>query len=413
MGASLLCVWWLEENSIVHWLTFDFLLNVTRTGSRRRLPIWLAVNGAAALVMIFFRPPAAFLFGVLFLGVFAKTVLKIPSPDLIVPMAVIAVLCTLKEGVSALLLSWLSVSFRSPTGGVTEQILIPLLMDTLLFAALRVAREHCPRELDRPIPLHLHSFLPACVFAVPAIRWGLRLDRSDFEPYLAAFSTNTRLSVLGLMAGAAVILFTSFWSMCRLAGLSGRERLLQSQLAETNERGRSYAAFQHDIDNHLLVISGLLREGAFAQAEQYANRLKASSGALSGGVSTGSPALDVLLREKLYAAKQGHIAVAHDVNLGNFAASDTDLCALFSNILDNAIAASLKEPEESRSLSLTAKVRSRFLVVEAVNTASAAGPVLFGTGLNNIRSIAERYQGAVEVELNGGRFRISVLLCSR
>lgn len=152
MAANLLCVWWLIENSMVHCFTFDFLLGVTRTAGRRNLPIWLVVNGAATLAVIFFRPPAAFLFSVLILSVFAKIILNISSPDLIVPMAVVLTLCTLKEGFSALLLSWISVSFRSPTGGIGEQLLIPLLLDVLLFAALRIVKKHCPLKLERSRP---------------------------------------------------------------------------------------------------------------------------------------------------------------------------------------------------------------------------------------------------------------------
>lgn len=413
MAANLLCVWWLIENSMVHCFTFDFLLGVTRTAGRRNLPIWLVVNGAATLAVIFFQPPAAFLFSVLTLGIFAKIILNISSPDLIVPMAVILTLCTLKEGFSALFLSWISVSFRSPTGGIGEQLLIPLLLDVLLFVALRTVKKHCPLKLERSIFPYLYIFLPACVFAILAIRWGLRLDYSDFEPYLAAFNTGARLSAFYLMIGAAVVIFIAFGTFGRMVYLSEREKLLENQLAAINGHNRSYAAFQHDINNHLLVISGLLRERSFARAEQYANQLKASCEPLHSIVSTGNLALDVLLREKLDAAKRSHITVVYDVCLGGFSASDTDLCALFSNILDNAIAACLNEPEDSRYLSLSAKVRSQFLVVEAINTASADGPVLFGTGLNNIRRIAENYQGTMETELSSGRFRISVLLCSR
>lgn len=87
------------------------------------------------------------------------------------------------------------------------------------------------------------------------------------------------------------------------------------------------------------MISGLLRDKSFAPAEQYANRRRAGSELLHDIVSTGNLALDVLLREKLEIAKRGHITVAHNVALGKFAASDTDLCTLFSNISDNVIAA--------------------------------------------------------------------------
>ena len=415
MAVSLpLCIWWLAESSLVCCFTFDFLLRVTGADGRRYLPAWLAANGAATLAVVLFRPPAAFLFSVLFPCVFAAAVLKIPVPSLAAPMAAIAVLCTLKEGFSALLLSWLSVSFRSPSGGIAEQLLISFLLDALLFAALWMLQARYPQGRGRPAPFCLRLLLPSCVFVLLAIRCGLRLDHPDFASFLAAFGANARLSALFSLAGAAVIVFAAFAAFCRLACLSEQEKLLRDQLVEIKGRNQSYAAFQHDIHNHLLVISGLLRERSFSEAEQYTNLLQLRSGPLLAGVSTGRPALDVLLREKQNAAKRDHIAVRYDIGItAGFAVDDTDLCALFSNILDNAIAACLNEPEDSRFLTLSAKAKSKLLIIEAVNSTSASGPVLFGTGLGNIRRIAQLYQGTMEAEQCGGRFRISVLLCSR
>ena len=216
------------------------------------------------------------------------------------------------------------------------------------------------------------------------------------------------------IVGLAIVVFTAFAASCGLARLSNREKLLCGKFDAAEQRIVRYTAFQHDIDNHLLVLSGLLREKSFTQAERSADQLRTSSGRLPAGIFTGNLALDVLLKEKLGTAQDSQITAACTINIPEgFGVEDTDLCALFSNILDNAITASLNVPSERRSLSLSARVKSQFLVVEAVNAASGSGPIVFGTGLTNIRHIAENYHGTMETELDGGRFRISVLLCSR
>lgn len=413
MLTLLLCVWWLVENGLAHFLAFNFLLSTVRADGRRHLLLWLSVNGIATLAAIFFQLPAAFLFSVLLLAVFAMIVLQIPASDLIVPITVIATLYTLKEGISALVLSWLSVSFQSPTGGILEQLLVPLLLDAVLLAALRIAQKRHLQILQTANPAHLYILLSPCTFAVFTIRCGLRLDCSDFEPYLAAFDVGVRFSTLCCIAGLAIVVFSALAAFCGLARLSDRERLLCGQLAAAEQRNMRRTAFQHDIDNHLLVMSGLLREKSFTQAERYANRLRVGSDQLRADVSTGNLALDVLLREKLAAAQDGHITVTHDVNVPEgFGVEDTDLCALFANIFDNAITACLDEPPKERFFSLSACIKSQFLVVEAVNATSGSGPIVFGTGLTNIRRIVENYHGTMETELSGGRFRISVLLCS-
>ena len=188
---------------------------------------------------------------------------------------------------------------------------------------------------------------------------------------------------------------------------------LRVYIEEAAKRNELYSSFQHDIDNHLLVISGLLHDKLFAQAEQYTQKLHISCGELLMNVSTGKPILDVLLKEKLNYAKRNHIIVSHDVSVPvNFAIEDMDLCVLFSNILDNAITACIDGTQKEKLLSLSAKVKSQFLVIEAVNTTSASQPIALGTGLMNIQHMAEKYHGTMETELSNGKFRISVLLCS-
>lgn len=414
MPALLFCVWWLMENILVHLLAFNFLLCTVRVDGRHHLLLWLSVDGIATLAAISFRLPAAFLFSVLLLAVFARIVLQIPAPDLIVTITVIATLYTLKEGISALILSWLSVSFRSPTGGILEQLLVPLLLDAVLLMTLHIAQRRYFQIQWTAKQAHLYILLPPCAFAVLAIRCGLRLDCSDFEPYLAAFGVGVRFSAFCLIIGLAIVVSVAFAAFCGLTRLSDRERFLCGQLAVAEQRNMRCTAFQHDIDNHLLVLSGLLRERSFTQAEQFADQLRAGSDQLCTDISTGNLALDVLLKEKLAAAQDGHIAVTCDVNIPQgFGAKDMDLCTLFANIFDNATAACLNEPPKERFFFLSARVKSQLLVVDAVNSASGSGSIVFGTGLTNVRRIAEDYHGTMETELSRGRFRISVLLCSR
>lgn len=55
----------------------------------------------------------------------------------------------------------------------------------------------------------------------------------------------------------------------------------------------------------------------------------------------------------------------------------------------NAVAACMAEAQEHRSFSLTAKIKSNFLIVEAINTTSIDGPAAYGTGLKNVRQIVK------------------------
>lgn len=88
-----------------------------------------------------------------------------------------------------------------------------------------------------------------------------------------------------------------------------------------------------------------------------------------------------------------------------------DLCVIVSNALDNAIQACTRMAKGQAHIEITIKVRHQFLLIEVTNTTASVTPPSPGTGLKNIFSAAEKYQGTTEMDTGNGRFRISVLLC--
>lgn len=130
-------------------------------------------------------------------------------------------------------------------------------------------------------------------------------------------------------------------------------------------------------------------------------------------ITTGSPALDILLREKISFAKKNGIEVHCDVQIPKaFYADPMDLCAIFSNLMDNAIHACMNEPHQNRHPIISTKSKAHFLIIEETNSASLSTPILPGIGLRNVQALAEKYQGTVEFESGTGSFRITILLCS-
>lgn len=420
----LFCGWYVVENCFVNYCIFNFLLCVTQKNGEKYLPVWLFINGLITLLAALFQFPGAFFIHVLILFVFARAVLNIQISELIVPLTIIFTFYTLMEGYSVFIMSWISSNFHSPTGGKLEQVLIPLLLDILFFCVLKIIEKRYSYTLQRSISSYLYILLLPCSLVVLTIRYGLKLDGHNFEQYLSFLGADVRIVVLVTMLGAGIIAFIMIEVFCKIIQLTEQEKavaLLRGQLdgqkvyiEEAKKRNELYASFQHDIDNHLLVISGLLHDKRFAQAEQYTKKLHIHCGELLVSVATGKASLDVLLKEKLSYAEQNHIAAMYDVMVSeDFGIDDMDLCVLFSNILDNAITACIEGTQEERQLSITAKVKSKFLIIEAVNTTSASLPITPGTGLMNIQHIVDKYHGTMETELGGGNYRISVLLCSR
>ncbi len=198
-------------------------------------------------------------------------------------------------------------------------------------------------------------------------------------------------------------------------------------LKEAKSRNERYLAFQHDIDNHLLVLSGLVHEKKYAEAENYSRNLKRISDELAAGIDTGNLAADVLLDEKMRLAEAEGIQVNYDVHFSKrFFIEDTDLCVLLANAMDNAIHACMKVKDRPK-ITVRARMRYHFLSISVTNTdcppdgwtadipdGEDSEPLCekdYGTGLKNIRRTVRKYKGTMEVKKSRGQFSLNALLC--
>ncbi len=111
---------------------------------------------------------------------------------------------------------------------------------------------------------------------------------------------------------------------------------------------------------------------------------------------TGNPVVDILLREKLGLAKE----IAAEVSLvlpKSCGIDDFDLCVLFANALDNAIAA-CRSNDGAKVVRVSGKQQGDFYMLAFENTCSDELLPPTGTGLSNIKAVAEKYHGAVLAE---------------
>ena len=417
-------VWWLLADGLVYYLALDFLLDAA--GTRRakwHVFIWMTGNAILIILSVYFRLPGMFLLDILCLLFFSKIFLAVKWSKLAAPLTILFTLYTFIEGFSAILMSWVSKHVGSAVLGTIIQLMVSVLLDLAFFLCLRLIRKRYLFTMRQPLSSYLYILLMPCALLILAIRYGLRLDSLAFEEFLSSFGVRTSLYALFLMTSSVLLFFLMLEVLCRILSLAENERtaaLLREQvegsriyIEEARKRNEQYASFQHDIDNHLLVLSGMLREKNYTEAEKYAKKLYSSCIHLLPPVSTGNVALDLLLKEKINYAERNGIEVACHVQIpSSFHGDDLDLCVIFANIMDNAIHSCLKAYGENSLLSLTTKNRSRFLIIEAVNSSSSTEPIEIGIGLSNIQKIAQKYQGAMEISCDGKQFRTTVLLCS-
>ena len=226
-------------------------------------------------------------------------------------------------------------------------------------------------------------------------------------------STLLLLQVMGL--AALLCTLYAYRQLCRGFQAQGSLRSLAQAacaqkvyITEAQARYEQTKSFRHDIKNHLSVLDGLLRGGKLEEGREYLKKLEAVSEALSFPYQTGNPVVDILLGEKLGLAKE----ITAEVSLvlpKPCGIDDFDLCVLFANALDNAIAA-CRANDGANTLRISGKQQGDFYMLTFENTCSDEPVPPAGTGLSNIRAVAEKYRGALMTEQTGGRFSLNVLV---
>lgn len=232
-----------------------------------------------------------------------------------------------------------------------------------------------------------------------------------------------------IIYGVAIIglLLLSIWFALRKIN---RMLLLQNEQAEKkyfediNNRYSEIRMLRHDMNNHLSAMSLLLQEGKLADAQDY---LKEVAGALEESMPltrTGINALDMVLWSKASLAKESgtEIRLELEEGLAGIEISNYELCSVFGNLLDNALEAVKKLPEEERKIQLRVRRQLDMLCIFCENTYSdvraengsfislKADAKNHGFGIRQIRHIAAKYQGTVEINTDNHIFSVSVLL---
>ena len=200
----------------------------------------------------------------------------------------------------------------------------------------------------------------------------------------------------------------SFQTRAALQSLEQATQAQKNYIAEAQRRYEQTKAFRHDIANHLSVLDGLLNSKKLDESKAYLQKLKMASTSLSFPYQTGNPVVDILLSEKLGLAKE----ITAEVTLllpRPCGIDDFDLCVIFANALDNAINA-CQSAKGTKLIRIHGERQGDFYMLAFENTCSDEPLPPAGTGLSNIKSVAEKYHGATLTEKVGQRFSLNVLL---
>ena len=225
------------------------------------------------------------------------------------------------------------------------------------------------------------------------------------------------LHLLGL-AGLFCILFSykklqqSFCLNTEISLLEQQEHSLNQYVEEAKTRYDETKSFRHDIRNHIAVVKKLLQNGKLEEAITYMEDLDDMAEKMSFPCSTNNPVVDILVGNKLGIAKSMGIDVDCSLLLPYPCdIRDIDICIVLSNALDNAIHAvkNLGAGIE-KYIRVSGRIQGDFLMMEIQNSFHGKGAFKKGTGLSNVKKVAEKYGGAMSIETQENVFVLHVLL---
>lgn len=131
---------------------------------------------------------------------------------------------------------------------------------------------------------------------------------------------------------------------------------------------------------------------------------------------THNSTMDALLNQKGYAARKYKIDIRFSVNnLSGIVMDSMDMTVVMNNLLDNAIEACQKIPQEMRNIyvqliledSLFLSVRNSSLPVVIVDNTIATTKIpaeLHGYGLQNVKTVLEKYDAFFTMQYENGYF---------
>ena len=160
------------------------------------------------------------------------------------------------------------------------------------------------------------------------------------------------------------------------------------------------------------MIKRLLQSGNLEQAVNYMEDMDDMAEKMSFPCSTNNPVADILVGSKLGLAGSMGIRVGCSLLLPYpCGLRDIDICIILSNALDNAIhACKSLAADAERYIHVSGRIQGDFLMMEVENSFHGKGMVKPGTGLSNVKAVAEKYGGAMSVETRGDVFVLHVLL---
>ncbi|MGN0593877.1 MAG: GHKL domain-containing protein [Hominimerdicola sp.] len=280
--------------------------------------------------------------------------------------------------------------------------------------------------------ISLNSFSEYIFYVIlPIITFGI-----IFLSFIIATDGKTSHSAmisLGVISVAMVFVSVLVMSLMLKAAYSNRvesqnyimkkqQEQYRERIIEANKSLEEIAVIRHDMKNKILCIGELLKNENYNEAIQICSEVKYQLEKATVLFNTDNPYLNSILNITYKKAKENNIDIKITVTCSFQGIGSTDIVALVGNVCDNAIEY-LSSIEGERKLELKLFKKGSYYFISAKNNivesvlhknpklkSTKNDKVFHGLGIKNIRTIAKKYQGSVDISEIDSSFLINIML---
>lgn len=181
------------------------------------------------------------------------------------------------------------------------------------------------------------------------------------------------------------------------------------------------AVYQHNMRHHLSAIAGFLSAGRAQRAEEYIQKVQADIEAITPKRFCENELVNLLCSSFFNKAEREGVRLTVEAKLPPvFSVSDTEICSVLSNGLENALHAVISLEQSLKWVEIYCGVHANKLLMEITNPYAGAITIRdglpvaeregHGYGCRSIRSIAEHNGGLCSFEAEHGMFTLRVVL---
>ncbi len=194
-----------------------------------------------------------------------------------------------------------------------------------------------------------------------------------------------------------------------------------SELVSQRQMQNMAAAYRHDMRHHFVILQSMASEGNLEKIKTYLNTAQSDIDAITPIRFCENETVNLILSTFSTKAKQAGVTLTVDAKLpSQISLSDTELCSLLSNGLENAISAAACLDLKRKVVSIKATVHKANLLILIENP--YGGEVLMkgglpqssleghGYGTRSIEAIADAHGGQAIFSAEDGVFTLKVML---